>query len=468
MRHAAATVAALLFAGAVHAADDDKDLDLIPQAPAPVPSQAAPPVPSVDRGNQRIYVENALGFSSLRDDLLVPQPPPLPPRWEEHLFADARLQWPIAPNAFVAYSGRLSLVAQEDLGFPNRGNVTHDLRELYASVEPRPRDYLDAGRINVKSGVALGFNPTDFFKARAVVDPLTADPSALRENRLGTLMLRAQHVGERATVSALYAPRVTDPAPIGDDPFRGFDPLFDRTNGTNRWLVKASAQLGNGVNPEAMLFGEDGQVKAGVNVAESVGQSTVVYAEWAGGRRLGIADEALAFGRATGTIPAAAPDVISQGDSKRFRSQLAVGASYTTESKITFNLEYHYNEAGFSRADWDRWFAAGAGRPDSSFVTRELWYIRGYANDRQEPLQRHSVFLRADWIDFLVPKLELTGFVLADATDGSTLMQLEASYARTDLWTFGVLAGGTTGGRQSNFGSLPRAASVLFKTMRYF
>ena len=299
---AAATAAVLLFAGSVHAADENKDVDLIPQAPAQ--AQAASPVPSVDRGNQRIYVENALGFSSLRDDLLVPQPPPLPPKWEEHLFADARLQWAIAPNAFIAYSGRLSLVAEEDLGFPNRGNLTHDLRELYASTEPRPRDYVDAGRINVKSGVALGFNPTDFFKARAVVDPLTADPSALRENRLGTLMLRAQHVGERATVSALYAPRVTDPAPIGDDRYRGFDPLFDRTNGTNRWLVKASAQLGNGVNPEAMLFGENGQVKTGVNLAESVGQSTVVYAEWAGGRQLGIADQALAFGRATGSVPA--------------------------------------------------------------------------------------------------------------------------------------------------------------------
>ena len=468
MRRAAATVAALLFAGVVQAADEDKDLDLIPQAPAQVPKETAAAPVAVERGNQRIYVESALGLSSVRDDLLVPQPPPLPPRWEEHLFADARAQWPIAPNAFVAYSGRLSLVAQEDLGFPNRGNVTHDLRELYASAEPRPRDYLDAGRINVKSGVALGFNPTDFFKTRAVVDPLTADPSALRENRLGTLMARAQHVGERATVSALYAPRVTDPAPLGDDPYRGFDPLFDRTNGTNRWLVKASAQLGNGVNPEAVLFGENGQVKAGLNIAESVGQSTVVYAEWAGGERLGIIDEALAFGRATGTIPAAAPDVISQGVDKRFRSQLAVGASYTTENRITFNLEYHYDEAGFSRADWDRWFAIGAGRTADSPVTRELWYIRGYAADRQEPLQRHSLFLRGDWVDFLVPKLELTGFVLADAMDGSTLMQLEASYARTDLWTFGVLAGGTTGGRRSNFGSLPRAASVLFKATRYF
>jgi len=54
----------------------------------------------------------------------------------------------------------------------------------YASWEPLDRTYLDLGRINLKSGVALGFNPTDFFKTRAVVEPLSADPSVLREDRL--------------------------------------------------------------------------------------------------------------------------------------------------------------------------------------------------------------------------------------------------------------------------------------------
>ena len=79
-----------------------------------------------------------------------------------------------------------------------------------------------------------------------------------------------------------------------------------------------------------------------------------------------------------------------------------------------------------------------------------------------------TIFLRGDWTDFLVPKLELTGFVLADAGDGSTLFQLEADYSASDRWKFGVLAGGTTGGRRSDYGSLPRAASVLFKATRYF
>jgi hypothetical protein len=465
MRFAAA-LAGLAFAGAAVAADEDKDLDLIPRSDKPAPTQAAP-APS-ESANQRVYVESALSFNSLRGGLLVPSPPPLPPSWEERLFVDARKEWSPGPGALFVYSGRLSVLGEEGLGFLNRGNVTHDLREGYASFEPRTREYVDIGRINVKSGVALGFNPTDFFKARAVVDPLTADPRALREDRLGTLMIRGQSVQEGGSLSVAYAPSVNRPAPVAADPDRFLSPLFARTNGTDRVLVKASARLGDGMTPEALLFREKGRVKIGANVTESIGQSTVVYLEWAGGRRRGVIDEALAFGRQSGTIPALAPDVITQGGDERFRNQAAVGASYTTENKITFNLEYHYNEAGFSRADWNRWFTTGEGLDASSPIARQLWFVRAYASDQQEPLQRHAVFLRMDWVDFLVPKLELTGFALADARDGSTLLQISADYARSDYWNFGVLATATTGGRRSNFGSLPQASSILFKATRYF
>ncbi len=459
-------LAGLAFAGAAAAADEDKDLDLIPRSDRPTSTETAPH--PADNASQRIYIENALSFASLRDGLLVPAPTPLPPGWSERLFADARKEWSPGAGALLVYSGRLNLRDEEGSGFFHRRNVTHDLRETYASFEPRTRDYVDIGRINAKSGVALGFNPTDFFKARAVVDPLTSDPRALREDRLGTLMVRGQRLGESGSLSVAYAPAVNRPAPIAADPDRFLSPLFARTNGTDRVLVKASARLADGVTPEALLFREKGGVAVGTNLTETIGQSTVVYVEWAGGRRRGIVDEALAFGRQTGSIPAAAPDVISQGGEERFRNQAAVGASYTTENKITFNLEYHYNEAGFSHADWNRWFTIGEGRDASSLVARQLWFVRAYASDRQEPLQRHAVFLRMDWVDFLVPKLELTGFALADAGDGSALLQLAADYARTDSWSFGVLATATTGGKRSNFGSLPQASSILFKATRYF
>jgi hypothetical protein len=457
----------LAFAGGATAATEDKDLDLIPRGEPPaVP--AVPTAPASDRATRRIYVENALSFASRRDSLLVASPPPLPTRWQERLFADARAEWQLGERTLLVYSGRLNLREEENLEGLHRANVTHDLREAYASFEPATRSYVDAGRINLKSGVALGFNPTDFFKARAVVDPLTADPRALREDRLGTLMLRGQRLGENGSVSLAYAPGVAHPAPIAADPERFFNPLFGNTNASDRLLLKAGTKVGESLSPELLLFRDKGRVKIGANVSDAIGQATVVYLEWAGGRRRGIIDEALAFGRRVGAIPAAAPDVIDQGGAERFRNQAAIGAAYTTESKITFNLEYHYNEAGLSRTDWNRWFAAGEGRDASSPTTRELWFVRAYASAMQEPLQRHAVFLRMDWVDFLVPKLELTGFALADARDGSKLLQLAADYASSDFWSFGVLATATTGGRRSNFGSLPQASTVLFKATRYF
>src|SRR5262249_56082061 len=74
--------------------------------------------------------------------------------------------------------------------------------------------YRDGGRINLKSGVAIGFNPTDFFKTRAVVEPLSIDPAVLREDRLGTVMLRGQFVWRHGSVSAAFAPRVASPPPL--------------------------------------------------------------------------------------------------------------------------------------------------------------------------------------------------------------------------------------------------------------
>ena len=462
----AALLSCLAVASAAFAADEDKDLDLIPGAGKP--ASAAPAAPGAAIGNQRIYVENALSFASTRDALPVPAPPPAPTSWQERLFVDARKEWRLGERTVLVYAGRLNLRDEEGQGFPRRSSVAHDLREAYASVEPATRSYVDAGRINLKSGVALGFNPTDFFKARAVVDPLTADPRALRDDRLGTVMLRGQRVGENGSISVAYAPGLARPASLVTDPERLFNPLFNHTNTSDRLLVKAGTTLGESLGSELLAFREKDRVKLGANVSQAIGQSSVVYVEWAGGRRRGIIDEALAFGRDVGAIPATAPNVIDQGGGERFRNQVAIGASYTTESKITFNLEYHYNEAGFSRDDWSRWFAAGEARDAASPIARELWLVRAYASAVQEPVQRHAVFLRMDWVDFLVPKLELTGFALADARDGSALLQLDADYAATDFWSFGVLATATTGGRRSNFGSLPAANTVLFKATRYF
>jgi hypothetical protein len=421
-RRVAAALAGLLAATPAAAADENRDLDLIPDSaqqgpsagnPSAAPSEAAPES-TVGDARRRIYLENASTAWALRNGLAVPPPGQAPPNWQERLFLDARLESSLDDKLRVTYSGRLNAMAEDDISFPSHGNVRNDLREAFATWEPLPRDYLELGRINLKSGVASGFNPTDFFKTRAVVDRISQDPASLRENRLGSFMLLGQTIREGASLSVAFAPALYAPSPIYPNVLPSFDPMLDRTNAHDRLLVKGSASLPGDLDPELLLYREGARTRLGANLSRGVGQSTVLYAEWAGGDDASLIDDALAYGRQTGTLPANLPDPLPGGGRKGFQNDLALGGSYATENRITFNLEYHYHEAGFTGDDWRNWFALGTAHPGMLSTTGPLWYIRSYALDQQVPVARQSAFLRADWVDAFVPKLELTGFVDID------------------------------------------------------
>jgi hypothetical protein len=405
------TVLLLLFLAGAACAQDD--LDLIPAAPAE-------PRSSDYVAGQRLYLENAFTLSSHR---AVPGVAP-PYDWQERLLFDMRKEWKLDDRLDLVYSGRFNLRAENDLSVPTHENVVNDLREAYLAWRPVDDVYLDAGRINLKSGVALGFNPTDFFKTRSVVEPLSSDPTVLREDRLGTLMLRGQYIAGFGSLTVAAAPAVTHATPIyGNGDLHSFDPSFDRTNAANRFLAKSSFTLSDDFSPEVLVYRENGRTSYGLNLADTFGQRWVGYLEWSG---------------------------------TRDGNQLSMGASYTTESKITFNLEYHYDQDGLTGADW-KW-------P----LSRELWFRRALAQDRQEPISRHSLFLRADWVDALVPRLELTGFINTDLGDGSSLAEANAAYYLSDRWTVGGQVGADLGGRRTDFGSLPQSLNLMAQVTRYF
>jgi hypothetical protein len=460
-----ALLVALLAAPAL--ADENKDLELIPES-----VQQAPPVPAAEPTTedlrQTLYLEDAFILDSLRHTP-VPFPPPSPPNWQERLFFDARKEWVLASDLSLTYSGRLNLEAADEVPFPTHEAVRHDFREGFVSWQALPGNYLDLGRINLKNGVAAGFNPTDFFKTRAVVETLSNDPAVLREDRLGTFMLEGQHIGEGSAFSVAFAPKLYDPSRLYNSrTLPSLNPVLDRTNAHDRLLLKGGADLAEGVSPEFLLYHEGNRTEFGANYAHGVGQSTILYAEWAGGRRQSLIADALRYGVDTGTIPGNAPAVIPFDRRTHFQNDLAIGGSYTTPSKIVLNLEYHFHEAGFSRQDWRNWFAIGRAKARVAPVTQELWFIRAYAGDQQEPISIHSIFLRADWQDAFIPHLELSGFANVDLFDGSTFVQAEAEYALGDRWNLGAIASGNFGGRRTDDGSLPQAASLILKLARYF
>jgi len=468
MRPALGIAALLLALAAAPAfADENEDLNLIPESVRQTPEErSAEAVPTRDP-RQTIYLEDAFTLDSLRS-VPVPAPPPPTPNWQELLFLDVRKEWALGGDASLTYSGRLNLLAQDETPFPTHEDVRHDFREGFLTWQALPGDYLDLGRINLKSGVAAGFNPTDFFKTRSVVEPLSIDPAVLREDRLGTFLLEGQHIGEGVSLTLAFAPQLYRPSPIYTyATLPSFNPMFDRTNAHDRLLLKGSAELAEHVNPEALLYHEGDRTELGANLAENVGQSTVLYAEWAGGRRASLIDDALRYGVDVGTIPGNAPPVLPVDTRSYFQSDLSVGGSYTV-SEIVFNLEYHFHQAGFSPQDWHNWFAIGEARAGLRPITGELWYIRAYAQDQQEPMATHSAFLRADWQDAFIQKLELTAFTDVDLHDGSSVTQVTADYYLSNAWTVGALAAAFLGGRRSDFGSLPEAASVIVKLARYF
>jgi len=420
-------------AGAQSPPSPEDELSRIPAEEAK-PAPPTPPASSLGQLHRKLYVESATQTALLRSNLDVPLPPPNPSTIEEHLFADALIDWIIRRDLSIHFSARAGLRFADNLPFPTHENIRVDWRELYLSWQPFNGAFIDAGRINLKSGVALGFNPTDFFKTRSVVEPLSADPAVLREDRLGTLMLRSQ---------------------------------YTRTNAHHRLLVKGNVDLVADLSPELLFYDEDGNVRVGANIAQPLGKKVVAYAEWAGGRQTGLENEALSYGVRTGSFPAAAASVLHPSSTTHFQNDLSAGLSYANESKMTFWLEYHLHQAGFSRQDWSSWFAEGTG-PNGSSLAPLLWYIRGYAQEQQVPTSKHALFLRADWTDAFVFNLELTAFANINLYDGSTLAQLTASYSVTNLWTVAVIGAANIGSRQSEFGSLPTVLSGLFTVRHHF
>ena len=450
---AAMAVPAAAFA---QASPEDKDLGLIPGAPAPIAATA-------HAGTY--YVENALTFAGERGGVAPAPPGGGPQPWLDRLFVDANVTAPLSPGLSATVSGRANFRAEDDIDFPARENFRLDLREAYLSWALADGYYLDLGRVNLKSGVALGYNPTDFFKTRAVVDVVSSDPSALRENRLGAVMLRGQAVLSRLSLTMAWAPRLAHQTALyANLDLPVFDPMLDRSNAHDRFLLKANVKLTDSFSPEAMVYQEGDRTRFGVNLTEAVGRSVVVYAEWAGGREGDLITEAMAYGHATGTIPPGAQQPLPSDPGQGFRNDLSLGASYTTPSRIVLNLEYHYHQAGLGRGDWDRWFAAGR----APALARPLWYIRGYASDRGEPASRQTAFLRFDWTDAWVRKLNLNGFANVDLYDGSALTEIAADYLVSDRLTVGAIATANLGGRRTDFGSLAQGSSLLLKVARYF
>jgi hypothetical protein len=445
-------------------AEEDSDLDRIP---AITPAPSAPPSTDVGTADQhKVFWETAGAAAGFRSNLAAPLP-----AGSSRTNAEARSsidltahqEWTDRLSATV--SDRADLRLRDDLSLPSHQMIANNLRETYLTFEPLSRTYVEAGRINQRDGIALGFNPTDFFKTRSLVAQANADPSALRNNRLGTFMVRGQTLWDDGSMGVIAAPKLADAAPVSVTDDGGLSLHADRTNAANRLQLLVSQEVGD-FSPQASLYHEDNRTCWGLNLSHPLGQSIIIYGEWAGGRQEGMMAEAIAFGKKTGTIPAMAATPGFANASATFRNDAAIGFSWTSSEKVTINLEYLEHQAGLSRRDWNAWFASGStGNPATRGL---LWYLRSYAADQQTLLSRRQIFLRADWTDAFVSNLELTAFAFVNPDDGSLLSQISANYDLSEHWSFGAFLSTRQGSTRTEQGSLPEENTITLQAVRYF
>jgi hypothetical protein len=337
------------------------------------------------------------------------------------LSLDARFDKTFAPGWRAVFADRLDM---NRMGGVAGNQDINTLKEAYLSWQVEPDRIADLGRINARNGVAFGYNPTDYFRAGALRSIVSLDPASLRENRLGTAMLRGQTLWSGGSLTALWSPKLADQPSNAD-----FSPDFGATNKRDRWQVALSEKLSDALNPQWLLSGGAGQSpQLGLNLTTLPSDATVAYIEWSGGR-----------------APSLAAQSLMRPVDAAFRSRLSSGLTYTTPDNISFTAEYEYNGAGMDAAAWN---ALRHGRPAAYGL------YRNFVANLQELPTRDNLFLYAVWQDAGMKNLDLTAMLRHDLVDHSRLQWLEMRYhwAHVDVALQTQLNTGQPG---SNYGVLP-------------
>jgi hypothetical protein len=320
---------------------------------------------------------------------------------------------------------------------PGADTTINSLREAYLSWQPEGGNtVVDLGRVNVRSGPGYGYNPTDFFRDGSLRVITSADPFALRQNRIGSVMLRAQRLWGEGSLSFAYSPKL-DSRPST----KGWSVDLGSTNSVDRGLMTLGTKLSDKINSQVLLYKEEGRsLTVGANMSALVSDAATVHLEWSHGREPDLVSRAL-------------PVPVNQVT----RSRLVGGATYTTLGKTSITAEYQYNGFGLKNSEWSAL---------SAVPGAQLGYLRESLR-RLELAPRQAFLLYVTQKGLVLKDLDLTGYVRFNLEDSSKLawLELRHHWSKFDL-TFQLQQ--NIGRANSEFGLLPDRRVVQVLGTYYF
>lgn len=373
------SLSALALTQAVPALGADAEADALnlESAPAAAATAAAK--------DTKIFVEGALGNSSQRYQL---QSRDLG-RASFDFSHSARL----SPGLRAVFSDRLDNIHPADGG---ADSTVNSLREAYLSWQPEGGNtVVEFGRINLRYGPAYGYNPTDFFRDGSLRTLTSANPFALRESRLGTVMLRGQRLWTDGSLSVAYSPKLAS-RPNAD----GWSLDLGSTNNRDRALIALGTQFSQRVSTQLLAYKEDGlSTTLGASLTALLSDAATAHLEWSRGREPDLLSRALAAPGATAT-----------------RNRFASGITYTTLGKLSVTAEYEYNGFALSQS---KWASLGATAP----ATQVAYLVE--AQRLQEQVPRQAMLIYVTQKSLGLKDLDLTAFLRINANDHSRLAWVE-------------------------------------------
>lgn len=328
------------------------------------------------------------------------------------------------------------LSARLDASHPGDDRIdgaVFSLREAYVGWQDEAATQVfEFGRVNLREGPGYGYNPTDFFRDHALRTLTTVNPLSLREQRLGSVMLRGQHLWGGHSVSAVFSPKLES---TRSD--RGFSLDLGATNARDRGLVSAANRWSEALSTQLTVYKEAGSSpRLGASLTALVSDATVAHAEWSASEEPDLLSRAL-------KLPAA--------EATRHRG--VAGLTYTTMSRLSITGEYQYNGFALDRAGWRALATSGLQAQGAYFQT---------AADLQDSAARQAVLLYAVQRDLGLKNLELTVLARFNRSDSSRMLWTELRY-RMDRFDVALQLQQNSGVGGSEFGitRLRSAAQLL-------
>jgi hypothetical protein len=399
---------------------DDAALGLLPT------EQEAPP-PATQRG-LRLFGELAVGRMSQRYGL--------PSEDTRRASIDLTWEFKPAPQWRAVLSDRLDDAHPVDEG---SRSTLNSLREAFVGWQSDDGQLgMELGRVNVRYGPAYGFNPTDFFRDGSNRAVTSADPLAQRENRLGTVMVRAQRLWAGGSFSLALAPKLKDGP--SSEPF-SLD--LGATNHSDRVLLAYGAQPAEGYSVKAFAFHEKGRgLQLGASGTALLGEAAVGFIEWSGGRGADLFSETFDV----------SPKIVT-------RHRATMGMTYTTASRLALTAEFEYNGFALNRSQWDQ-----------ALATTGLEALGAYqvqVQRRQDIASRRAVLVYVSQRDAFVKNLDLTGLVRYNVEDRSRFAWAEARYHWPKL-DLALQWQASLGNATSEYGAQPAKQLLQLMAAFYF